>query len=252
MMNSNCSTGSLLAQADLLLLFADAFRLPREDQPPRLLAMAIAEVDELLAAARLVDSAAALPLRRACCAASGLSQDQWSDGHYRLFEGAMLCPLNESAYIRRDKGAILGDLCAFYSAFGWQADPASAEKPDHLACELEFVAMLLVMMAAADEQGNDSGRTVTDDALSKFAESHLGDWLPLFCGWLGSCAGDSAHGKLPDALLGLWTALAEVHGWPVAPAEVVQPSLDEEPSDECGTVGRTKVVDLTVGGAAAG
>ena len=43
----------------------------------------------------------------------------------RLFEAVGTCPPSETVYVRRDKGAILADLCGFYRAFGFDHDPAS-------------------------------------------------------------------------------------------------------------------------------
>ncbi len=74
-------------------------------------------------------------------------KEAWRYEWNRLFEGTVICPINETAYVRRDKGMIISDICGFYNAFGFEPDQHSAEKADHLSCELEYVALLLVMMA---------------------------------------------------------------------------------------------------------
>jgi nitrate reductase assembly molybdenum cofactor insertion protein NarJ len=70
---------------------------------------------------------------------------------------------NDKERFRRDKGVILADIARFYRAFGFELTRNASEKVDHLTAELEFVAMLLVMLA----QGQGATRT-THDALGSF------------------------------------------------------------------------------------
>lgn len=247
---------ALLAQADLLLLLADGLRPPTRLDVPTLAAIEPGDLTTLLGRADFHapdELTAALP--RVLDAWRGMERQAWSDEYHRLFEGSMLCPLNETAYIRRDKGAVLGDVCAFYHAFGWQGDAASGEKPDHLVCELEFAAMLLVMAACAGQRNDEQNRDVALDALGKFASAHLGDWLAAACDWLRQRATEPYYLALADAIAQLWSALSHRHGWPGPDDVGVGPPSDEpqepyeclaprlgEPSPVSVTLGRTSTM----------
>jgi putative dimethyl sulfoxide reductase chaperone len=165
----------LLAHADLLLLAATLLRQPRDiqipDQP---------DLHALIAAAAPRDESLAAALDALTLAARQTSREEWSAEFNRLFEGSIACPINEAAYIRRDKGPLLADISGFYLAFGLAHAPSTGERPDHLRCELEFFAMLLVLLAQAETHGEEALQ-VTLDALRSFTGDHLGEWLESFC-----------------------------------------------------------------------
>lgn len=242
---------ALLAQADLLLLLADGLHPPTRLDAPALAGIEPDDLATLLGRAdfRAPDELAAA-LARVLGAWRGMDRQAWSDEYHRLFEGSMLCPLNETAYIRRDKGAVLGDVCAFYRAFGWQGDAASGEKPDHLVCELEFAAMLLVMAACAAQRDEEQNRDAALDALGKFASAHLNDWLEPVRDWLRRRATAPFYVALADAIAPLWSALAARHGWPdPAPDRAAQPADEPQDPYECPAPGWLDqgVVPLTLG-----
>jgi len=151
-----------------------------------------------------------------------------------LFDCSVACPINEAAYIRRDKGAILGDIHGFYQAFGLRLTE-SWERGDHLVCELECCALLLVMWANADKAGNDEAAQIAEDALRAFIGDHLGEWLPTFCERLAFVSPCDAYASAAQALQLLWqhccehlslapvasglipTAESEESGWPCDP-----------------------------------
>ncbi len=233
------TTRNMLAQADLLLLLAEVYRSPAAQNAPPLADVTTHDADNLLDAAGLPDDA---PLRQAIAEAIGATEAlgvaAWSDEYHRLFEGAMLCPLNESAYVRRDKGAILGDLCAFYRAFGWQPAADTAEKPDHLATELEFMSMLLIMLARAEETGQVEHAAITRDALGRFAGDHPGDWVDVVCDHIIACTRLDALAAYTRALAALWKAMTTFWQWPTDPTATA-PAPAEEPESpyECAAPG---------------
>lgn len=228
-------TIALLAQADLLLLSADLLRRP--DEARRRIAglmasdiAAVVEASQLSPRDPLVEA-----LNDALIAAWEFDPDAWSDEFHRLFEGAMVCPLNETAFIRRDKGAILGDLAGYYRAFGWQPAGDTGEKLDHLLTELEFAAVLLTMAAQAGEAHNAESADVTHRALASFVQYHLGDWLPGACAHLGLWTSAPYYRAVAEALGRVWRALVEAHGWPMpdAAASPAPHDADDTPY-ECG------------------
>lgn len=86
-------------------------------------------------------------------------------------------PLYETEYGRMrgmSKGRDLADVAGFYLAFGLAPD--ESELPDHVAMELEFVALLHHKRALLAH--DPEGLSIVEDALRKFLEAHLGSFAP--------------------------------------------------------------------------
>jgi len=220
-----------LAHADLLLWLARWLQPPAADPPPLLMA---ADQDSLLSAAGFRDHCR--DLRQAIelieSERRSTPPNAWAGEHNRLFEAGILCPINEAAYLRRDKGAILADINGFYCAFGFEPTPGRGERADHLACELEFAAMLLVMMAQARRQRRPLERITTGKALHAFAADHLDAWLGLFCANLQNTTRLPLYQHLADLLNTAWEAIVAADDLPRASAtEASIPTLSDEPPD---------------------
>lgn len=236
---------TLAAQADLVLLTVEMLQ-PNPSAGADQTAwfhLSSEQLDELLEAAlgpaseKQFDDASALTPRSALtdvhrCARS-LGIDAWSDERTRLFEGPTACPLNQASYVRRDKGMILGDVSGFYHAFGWRGRLDTGERPDHLLCQLEFVAMLLALASRAPDAAS---RDVVTSALSKFAREHMHDWLPAVCWQMCEESRIEYFGAVAQWLLVLWQSLTDLHGWPIdrASSERLKPIVDPDEPYECG------------------
>lgn len=72
---------------------------------------------------------------------------------------------------------VLADVAGFYRAFGMEA---RGERPDHLAAELEFLALLCVKEAHALLAGQPDRAQVCAEARANFLRDHLASWLPAF------------------------------------------------------------------------
>lgn len=165
--------------------------------------------------------------------AKNLEWEAWSDEYFRLFDSATACPLNQASYIRRDKGTILGDLSGFYNAFGWQSSTTLGERPDHLLCQLEFVAMLL---AAASRAPDSESYEVVTGALAQYAREHMHDWLPSVCWQMCEQTQLEYFAAVSQWLFVLWQSLTDLHAWPMdlLPEHHMQPITDPENPYECG------------------
>jgi len=160
---------------------------------------------------------------------------QWTDEHCRLFEAVVVCPINESAYIRRDKGTILSDICGFYGAFGFLLEAKAGEKADHMIGELQFFSLLLVMAADALREGEEEKSHITLDALSSFAQEHLGEWIFIFCDRLGSMTGLTLYQRVAMFLARLYKAVSDRLGIPPHdPLAILETEPDTETPYECG------------------
>lgn len=228
-----------LAQADLLLGLAAAFALPTPALLARLEELAAA-ADALADAAGAADPAAlARSLRAAAAAATASGVATWAAEHQRLFACAVACSIHETGFVRRDKGHILADIAGFYRAFGLALREEERERLDHLVAELEFVGLLLVMLARAEEDGLAEQAEVTRAAAQAFAEDHLGEWLPGFARHLTETTRAPVYEHLADALLHAWASVAPTLGVE-EPRGRRLPTFRPEPGDpyECGMAER--------------
>lgn len=235
-----------LAQADVLLLLAELF------SPPWLCdddwSCIRREATALLDAAGLGDEALTLLLDKTLEAAQATDRGDWSDEFTGLFEGSMPCPTSETAYIRRDKGAILADIAGFHHAFGFDTRPEAGEKADHLVCELEFEAMLLTMAATARRDGSTRHAEIAEQAAGKFAADHLGQWIVIAAERMMSLTSLTVYQRLAELTQGVWAAMVEQRGWDIETSAAQMPEDQTASPYECGMAPEQTTVPLQVRG----
>ncbi|GAB4373498.1 MAG: hypothetical protein Kow0062_10650 [Acidobacteriota bacterium] len=232
----------LVCQADLLLLASDLLAPPgsweirgRDVDPCALsetLGHAGLDGDGVLA------EAAGEAIRHWKDADPGQAALEWC----RLFEGAQECPPNETAWIRRDKGAILADLAGFYRAFGFEPEPGSGEKPDHARVELQFAALVLLFIARASERDDQDRETLACDALRKFLADHLSCWAGDFARRLAAVSDFALARATGRYLAALLDALGRAWKIDTLPETAALPIRDDGTPwecDGCGETGRT-------------
>ncbi|MFQ5894329.1 MAG: molecular chaperone [Nitrospinota bacterium] len=73
----------------------------------------------------------------------------------------------------------LADIAGFYRAFGLEVSDQVKERLDHVAIELEFMAVLAYKQAYALASGSEDKAEVCREAQKKFLNDHLGPWVPL-------------------------------------------------------------------------
>jgi TorA maturation chaperone TorD len=225
---------ALLAQADLLFLIAQLFA-PPSAKLQTLVEIEIPDIKELLYNSNLPESEnLAETYQQIREQAQKLNLDTWVAEYNRLFEGNVACPINESGFIRRDKGAILADISGFYTAFGFKLSEDASEKVDHLTAELEFMAMLLVKLVQAPDK-EDASRT-THDALGSFSFDHLGEWLPTFCERLTETSTLILYQEMAKLLLSAWTGILKVNQLPLPEGSIQNPPEDDGTPYECDMV----------------
>ena len=159
------------------------------------------------------------------------------------------CPAYETEYSHtRDatyRAHQMADIAGFFQAFGVGVGGDDAERCDHVALELEFVAFLLAKSHdAAREIGADADehRAICCQALHDFVRHHVAWWMPTFARCLekrvdqvlrlehdprltdatGALAG---VGRLLRAWVGIERALMGVE----PNQQVVAPQVDVEP-----------------------
>lgn len=99
---------------------------------------------------------------------------------HALFGGTVRVSPYEGSYeldpIRQ--GREMADVMAFYRAFGAEPSGPASERPDHVGCELEFLAFLELRLLAAVEAEEDA--ELLGAIRDSFLRDHAGRWLPTF------------------------------------------------------------------------
>ncbi|GIW95007.1 MAG: hypothetical protein KatS3mg110_3048 [Pirellulaceae bacterium] len=131
------------------------------------------------------------------------------------------------------RSQMMADIAGFYQAFKLQIAASRPERPDHLVCQLQFVAWLIYLerntWSLADESGQGR-RAVCRQAQQRFVRDYVAFWLPSLARCLASEAPDGFYGTAAR-FLGSWLA-AECAWLDIEPvAAALQPSLIEPP--EC-------------------
>jgi DMSO reductase family type II enzyme chaperone len=90
----------------------------------------------------------------------------------------------------------MSDLAAFFRAFGLVRRPEARERPDHAACECEFMLVLARKEAYALEAGDAAMLEETRRAARLFLRDHLGRWAPAFGGKLAREDPEGFYGGL--------------------------------------------------------
>jgi TorA maturation chaperone TorD len=106
--------------------------------------------------------------------------------HVALFgasKAGTLCPPYESVFLSpsgQPDGLLMARVEAAYSEIGIAPSPDTGELPDHVAIELEFMAMLCGQEAAAWEANVVADAARSMRRAKRFLEGHLSVWLPAF------------------------------------------------------------------------
>ncbi len=151
-------------------------------------------------AALLLDGAGGKRLRRSFGALAA-GPPPAPGARARLFGHTLrgaVCPY-ESEYGRRallQQAHELADLAGFYEAFGLKTAAARRERPDHVACELEFLEFLSRKEAYALDSGDAEMLEVTRLAIGKFLRDHLGRFSRAFAASLRTADADGFYGRL--------------------------------------------------------
>lgn len=121
--------------------------------------------------------------------------------HLRLFGPNGACPPYQGLYEADpfQETRQMADLAGFYAAFGAEPEGPVHERPDHIGCELEFLAFLCLGRDAAREDGNPELEQTCLEAEDAFLRDHLGRWLGRFCLDVAEATSDPIYTALAAA-----------------------------------------------------
>ena len=150
------------------------------------------------------------PLREAVhrlrAALDSVSMAQWTGEHERVFGHSVhsAAPPYELEYGEEHshrQPQELGDIAAFYAAFGLRLSPAAHERADHIVTECDFMQYLLYKWACALDEGTAEQATVCETAARQFLAEHLGRWGVAFALRLSRAARQGVLGTIADVTL---------------------------------------------------
>lgn len=105
----------------------------------------------------------------------------------------------------------LADIAGFYHAFGVEMVPG-VERVDHIAVELEFLHLLAVKTALAQENDEIEQAVICRDAAAAFLDDHLARWSDKFSAWLAANTCTTLY-RLAGQVLGAFVKLdSRYHG----------------------------------------
>jgi TorA maturation chaperone TorD len=145
------------------------------------------------------------------------------------------CPPYEMEYIDSkfvfQRSHLLADLAGYYRAFGLEISGKRPERSDHVANQLEFMAIVvgLERRAAADESDEQRQRIeVCQQAQTSFFRDHLAWWIPAFARLLERENPNGFYGAAGRFLAAFVPGERAVLGV-AAPRSVAAPSTIERP-----------------------
>lgn len=228
------STTALLARADLLLVLRQVLSQPdlqAEQSAPTPTEDLAADLGELLTASALPDSLLE-PLVEALAAAELAGSAQRAID-LATWDGAGTgLDLHECAYVRRDRGAVMGDVSGFYRAFG-VAPGGESQRVDRLGAELEFLGLLYVLHARALTEGAAEHAETVQSATKAFWTDHLAPWIALPSARAALLPTPTWLRSNLLALALVMDELARAEGW-VPPSYDDQGEPDADPRADCG------------------
>lgn len=179
---------------------------------------------ELITAAAL-DPACKSDLETACHERGAVSRQDRNADLATWADAATGFDLHECAYVRRDRGHILGDIAGFYRAFGVASEAAGNRRPDQLAAELEFLGLLSALQARARIDGDREAADLVRAGAAAFWTDHLACWIALPAARADYLPCPRWIKAGTRAIATVAAALAQVEGWP-APASDDQGEVD--------------------------
>lgn len=111
------------------------------------------------------------------------------------------CTPYETEYLSADepfhRAQQMADIAGFYQAFGLRPSAKHPERPDHVALQLEFMAVVLTKKRLAGEQPDAEHLVSTCDEVQRaFVRDHLAPWLPSFATNLSRKAGSGFYAEV--------------------------------------------------------
>lgn len=231
----------LKARSVLYRALALFFRHPGKEHLKLLTGKMICEWQD---AVQILNEASPNGLLKAFEAVAGnletISLRQWTEEFERLFghsaHGAI--PPYELEYGEQHshrEPQELGDIAAFYQAFGLQLSGEIRERMDHVAVECDFLNFLAFKEAHALEHHGGEKSGICREGRRHFLRDHLGRWLPVFTSRLAQYAEGGLYGAVSHLAFTFITEECAQLGIPPGPRDLPLRALGTPKEIACGT-----------------
>jgi TorA maturation chaperone TorD len=176
-----------------------------------------------------------------------ISREEFTAEYDRVF-GLVLsreCPPYETEYHPTAetffRSQQLADIAGFYRAYGLQVSHSHPERVDHVALELEFMAVLLLKqrIALGSQSWNPESAeqaAVCEDTQRAFFRDHLAWWLSSFATGLARKAGTGPYAAVGRVLAAFLPTERQRLGVAL-PRLPLQPTFIERPEEQAGCAG---------------
>jgi TorA maturation chaperone TorD len=163
--------------------------------------------------------------------------DQYEAAFGLLVSGS--CPPYETEYMNSklvfQRASGLADIAGFYRAFSLEPSAQLPERHDHIVLELEFMAYVAGLEAAATGKQSALWRERTEicrSAQQRFLAEHLAWWAPAFAHLLARQSQGSFYAAAAEFLAALIPAERALSIVPMPSVGEVRPTSIDRP-EEC-------------------
>ncbi len=164
-----------------------------------------------------------------------------NDDYHPLFNTHVLVSPFEGSYHRQERGPVMGDVAAFYKAFGLETALESGP-PDAMHKELAFMSWVSLKEAYALENGLIEEAKICQDAAKNFLSDHLGRWTGAFFVRLVDATDNPVWVRAAELMIGAVSEAARQYGvdeikpldWrgePVEPPSIACPAASSPTED---------------------
>lgn len=142
---------------------------------------------------------------------------EWRSEHEKVFGHSILGPappyeLEYGEEHSHRQPQELGDIGAFYQAFGLRVATAAHERVDHIVPQCEFLHFLLYKQACAVDDGLGQLAELCEQVTRQFLADHLGRWGAAFALRLARTNQSNLLARAGDMLFGWLTEECEQAG----------------------------------------
>ncbi|MFO0754065.1 MAG: molecular chaperone TorD family protein [Thermodesulfovibrionales bacterium] len=136
---------------------------------------------------------------------SGNTLEELQSEYLSVFDvGGKISPY-ETEYLREKisrKPFEIADIAGFYHAFGFSVNEEMCNKEpvDHIAVEMEFMAILAWKEEYARKSGQTENEEIVNEARKKFLSEHLARWGFFFCKQIQELDSSSFYKELAKLL----------------------------------------------------
>ncbi len=187
-MSAHTDLTKALIRADLWRLLALGFHCPDGDNREKTLAVG----GDLVESLEALHHPLAKPVADFVDAYATWDATALEHEYHALFSTDVLVNPYEGGYHRQERGSVMGDVSAFYEAFGLVPEQHTGP-PDSLWNELAFLSWMALKEAYALDQDLAEAYLLANEGSASFLRDHLARWTAAYCQQLSLTTGNAVY-----------------------------------------------------------